>query len=83
MPDNSVSIISLDKDSVVTPNNYAALLAAYPSKIRYAYLMPESRLQVVSPLSYYIGKKPVYVNVDHMQALAFEFLYALNIFNQY
>jgi hypothetical protein len=78
-----VSIISLDKDSVVTPNNYTALLAAYPSKIRYAWLLPESNLQVVSPFSYYIGSKPIYVNVDHMQALIFEFLYALNIFNQY
>ncbi len=83
LPDSSVSIISLDKDSVVTPNNYTSLLAAYPSKIRYAYLLPESKLQVVSPFSYYLGKKPVYVNVDHMQAPAFEFLYALNIFNQY
>ena len=83
VPDSSVSIISLDKDSVVIPNNYTSLLAAYPSKIRYSYLLPESKLQVVSPFSYYIGKNPVYVNVDHMQAPAFEFLYALNIFNQY
>jgi hypothetical protein len=83
VPDNSVSIISLSHDSVVTPNNYTALLAAYPSKIRYSYLLPESRLQVVSPFSYVTGKTPVYVNVDHMQALVYEFLYALNIFNQY
>ena len=83
VPDNSVSIISLSHDSVVTPNNYTALLAAYPSKIRYSYLLPESRLQVVSPFSYLTGKTPVYVNVDHMQALVYECLYALNIFNQY
>ena len=83
VPDNSVSIISLSHDSVVTPNNYAALLAIYPSRIRYSYLLPESQLQVVSPFSYIIGKTPLYVNADHMQALVFEFLYALNIFNQY
>lgn len=83
MPDNSVSIISLSHDSVVTPNNYTTLLAAYPSKIRYAYLLPENQLQVVSPFSYIIGKSPLYVSADHMQALAYEFLYTLNIFNQY
>lgn len=83
MPDNSVSIISLSHDSVVTPNNYTTLLAAYPSKIRYAYLLPENRLQVVSAFSYLTGKTPVYVDVDHLQALVYEFLYALNIFNQY
>ena len=83
VPDNSVSIISLDKDSVVIPNNYTALLAAYPGKIRFSYLLPENKFQVVSPFSYIIGKKPVYVSVDHMQAPAYEFLYALNIFNQY
>ncbi|MEI8354951.1 MAG: hypothetical protein WCG31_02445, partial [Deltaproteobacteria bacterium] len=83
VPDNSVSIISLDKDSVVTPNNYSSLLGAYPTKIRYAYLLPESKLLVVSPFSYIIGNKPLYVRVDHLQALAYEFLYALNIFNQY
>lgn len=83
VPDNSVSIISLSHDSVVTPNNYTTLLAAYPSKIRYAYLLPENQLQVVSPFSYIIGKSPLYVSADHMQALAYEFLYTLNIFNQY
>ena len=83
VPDNSVSIISLGKDSVVIPNNYTALLAAYPAKIRFSYLLPENKFQVVSPFSYIIGNKPVYVSVDHMQALTYEFLYALNIFNQF
>ncbi|MCX8022178.1 MAG: hypothetical protein N2745_05330 [Syntrophorhabdaceae bacterium] len=83
MPDKSVSIISLDKDSIVSPNNYSYLLSTYPSKIKYSFMVPSSQIQVVSPLSYEIGNQPVYVNVDHMQAFVYEFLYALNIFNQF
>ena len=82
LPDKSVSIISLDTDSVVTPNNYAKLLAAYPARIRDAYLIPAHSIQVVSPFSYYVQKTPMYVDLDHLQGLAFEFLYALNTFNQ-
>ncbi|MCX7634663.1 MAG: S9 family peptidase [Syntrophales bacterium] len=83
MPDKSVSIISLDKDSVVSPNNFTKLKDTYPSKIRYAYMLEDTKIQVVSALRYQVGNKPLYVNVDHLQALVFEFLYALNIFNQF
>ena len=82
LPDQAVSIITLDQDSVVTPNNYQTLLAAYPTKIRRAHSIPASKIQVVSPFSYYVQKTPYYVDVDHMQGLAYEFLYALHIFNQ-
>lgn len=83
LQDKAVSIISLDKDSVVTPNNYKNLLANYPTKILDAYWIPAQKIQVVSPVSYYIGKTPQYVNTDHMHALIYEFLYALNTFNKY
>jgi hypothetical protein len=80
----AVSIVSLDKDSVVTPNNYDALVSSYPTKIRDAYKIPSESIKVVSPLSY-LGedKKPDYVPVDHLQGLVYEFLYALNTFNQF
>ena len=83
LPDRAVSITSLDQDSVVTPNNYKALQAAYPNKIRDAYFIPASALQVVSPVSYYFQKHPAYVDVDHFQMLIYGFLYALNTFNQF
>ncbi len=77
-----VSILSLDYDSVVTPNNYSWLLETYPNQIYSHYLLPAQTLQVVSPMSKYLPK-PTYVNVDHLQGLTYEFLYALNIFNQF
>lgn len=83
LPDKAVSIISLDKDSVVTSNNYKTLLANYPSKIRDAYLIPANHIQVVSYVSQYVGTKPEYVDTDHLHALIYEFLYALNTFNKY
>lgn len=79
LQDGAVSIISLSQDSVVTPNNYSTLLSAYPSKIRDAYMIPASSLQVISPLS----SSTEYINVDHLQGLIYEFLYALNTFNQF
>lgn len=83
LPDKAVSVITLDLDSVVTPNNYKSLVAAYPAKIRDSYVIPSHSLQVVSQLSYLTQNAPVYVDVDHLQAPAFEFLYALNTFNQF
>jgi hypothetical protein len=77
-----VSILSLDYDSVVTPNNYSWLLEAYPNQIYSHYLLPAQTLQVASPMGHYLPK-PIYVNVDHLQGLVYEFLYALNIFNQF
>ena len=83
LPDGAVSIVSLDQDSVVTPKNYATLLAAYPGKFRVSVVIPAASIQVVSPFSYYVQKNPAYVNVDHMQAPVYTFLYALNTFNQF
>lgn len=83
LPDRAVTIASLDQDSVVTPNNFKSLQTTYPAKLRNAYFIPASQIQVVSPLSYYIQKNPSYVDVDHFQALVYEFLYALNTFNQF
>lgn len=93
LPDAAVSIISLNKDSVVTPNNFTTLQAKYPDKIKNAYLIPANKLQVVSPVTNRTVVKitdnskvvipPEYVDVDHMHALVYEFLYALNIFNQF
>ena len=77
-----VSIISLANDSVVTPNNYAALLAAYPGKIANAISLNENDFMVVSGVSKEIDW-PLWVPTDHMQAATYEFIYALNIFNTY
>ncbi len=72
-----VSIVSLDLDSVVTPNNYSWLLATYPSKIRDHYLVSANSILVRDP-----GQNE-YVPVDHLRGLIYEYLYALNIFNQF
>lgn len=83
---NSLSVTSLDFDSVVTPNNYDWLLSQYRSKLStpYLYKIPSSQLKVVSSLSYLTSNpKPVYVDVDHLQGLVYEFLYAVNTFNQF
>lgn len=79
---NGVSIISLAKDSVVSPNNYDALLAAYPGKIATAMKLNQDDFKVVSPISKVLPF-PLWVAVDHMQAPYYEFIYALNIFNTY
>ena len=83
LPDRSVSIVSLSQDSVVTPNNYNWLLQTYRTKIRDYYLIPADQIQVVSLVSYDVGKTPRYVDVDHLQGPVYEFLYALNTFNQF
>lgn len=79
---NGVSIISLAKDSIVSPNNYDALLAAYPGKIATAMKLNQDDFKVVSPISKVLPF-PLWVAVDHMQAPYYEFIYALNIFNTY
>ena len=82
LPDRSVSIITLDKDSVVSPNNYDVLLGKYASKIKTAIKIPAEMLQVVSPLS--TNKSALkYMPTDHIEGNAYAFLYALNIFNQF
>ena len=77
LPNRSVSIISLEHDSVVSRNNFDWLLKTYPNQIKTNILLPEDNIQVVSPLD---GK---YHSVDHLNALTYEFLYAVNIFNSY
>ena len=77
-----VTILSLDQDSVVTPNNFDSLLAKYPSKIRNSYKVDHTKLQVLSPFSPATGQV-TFVPTDHLHALIFEFLYALNTFNSF
>ncbi len=78
--DQGVSIITLAEDSVVVPNNFDALLAAYPSKIKNAIKIDQNQLQVVSPFSDAVGYA-FFVPTDHLHGPIYEFLYALNIFN--
>jgi hypothetical protein len=77
-----VSIITLAKDSVVTPNNFDALLKAYPGKIANAIKLDENDFMVVSGVSGQLGRA-VWVPTDHMHGLIYEFVYALHIFNTY
>lgn len=77
-----VSIVSLDQDSVVTPNNFDDLMTRFPDKIRSSYKVDHNQLQVLSPFSPVLGK-PVFVPTDHLHGLIYEFLYALNTFNQF
>jgi hypothetical protein len=80
--DGGVSIVSLDQDSVVVPNNFDDLLTRFPNKIRSSYKIDHTRLQVLSPFSAKVGQA-VFTPADHMQAPTYEFLYALNLFNQF
>lgn len=79
---DGVSIITLDQDSVVSPNNFDVLLAAYPDKIRNAVEVNHERLRTTSAFSGEVGK-PVWEPIDHLGGPIFEFLYALHIFNQF
>jgi hypothetical protein len=91
---DAVSVVTLSHDSVVTPVNFNKLVKQYPTKILNAITLNERELMVVSPLSYLTTAcslypsdptkcKPSYIPVDHMQALIYEYLYALNIFNTF
>lgn len=75
-----VSILTLNRDSVVVSNNFDALLNRYPSKIKKAIRVDENSLQVVSPFSAAV-KRAVFVPTDHLHAVVYEHLYALNLFN--
>jgi len=77
-----VSIVSLDQDSVVTPNNFDLLLANNPTKIKNAYKIDHTQLKILAPFSQRVGQA-VFVPTDHLHALIYEFLYALNTFNQF
>ena len=82
VPSQGVSIVSLDQDSVVTPNNFDDLLQKFPDKIRNSYKVDHTQLQILSPFSPVLGR-PVFLPTDHLHALIYEFLYALNTFNQF
>lgn len=77
-----VSIVSLDQDSVVTPNNFDLLLANNPGKIKDAIKIDHTQLKILAPFSQQVGQA-VFVPTDHLHALVYEFLYALNTFNQF
>lgn len=81
VPDQGISIVTLDQDSVVVPNNFDDLQARFPSKIRDAFKVDHTAIQVVSPFS--PANKATFVNVDHLHGLIYEFLYALNTFNKF
>lgn len=82
VPDQGVSIFSLRDDSVVSPNNFDTLQAAYPTKLRSAIKLDQSNLLVLSPFSTVVGV-PFWIPPDHQNVPAFAFLYALNLFNQF
>ena len=63
-------------------NNFDLLLANNPSKIRDAYKIDHTKLQILAPFSQQVGQA-VFVPTDHLHALIYEFLYALNTFNQF
>ncbi len=75
-----VSIVTLDEDSVVVPNNFDFIQATYPGKILNAYKIDHTQLQVLSPFSPKLGKA-IFQPADHLNGPVYEFLYALNIFN--
>lgn len=79
--DRSCSIISLDQDSVVVPNNFDWLAANFPTKLLNQIKVPHASLMATSTVS-----KPGFVlwePVDHLHGLIYEYLYALNIFNSF
>ncbi len=78
VPNATVSVISLDQDSIVTPNNFAWLTTNFPTKIKNAITIPHSALQAVSPLS---SGSATWEPIDHTSAMVFELLYTLTIFN--
>lgn len=88
LPANAVSIITLSNDSIVTPNNFDAMVQLYPAQLKNAIKLDENNLQVVSPFSYTRAAclinpscPATYSPVDHTQAQPYEYLYALKIFN--
>ncbi len=82
LPDQSVSIVSLAQDSVVSPNNFDALLAAYPTKLKNAIKIDQHNLNVLSPFSQVVST-PYWIPPDHQNVPVYGFLYALNIFDSF
>jgi hypothetical protein len=80
--DQGVSIITLDKDSVVSPDNFDVLRVVFPNKLKNHIRIDQNNLQVLSAFSEVLGKA-IFIPTDHGQAPTYEFLYALNIFNSF
>ena len=80
--DNGVSIVTLDQDSVVVPNNFDLLSSEFPTKLATAIKIDHTQLKYVSPFSETVGYA-YWAPIDHLQGPVYELLYALNTFNQY
>lgn len=81
VPNGSVSIVTLDQDSMVTPENYAKLKNKFGhEKFRYSIVLDHNKIHVMDKVSG-VGIKET--PIDHLKGLNFEFLYALNIFNSF
>lgn len=79
LPDGAVSTITLNRDSLVTPNNATKLQSLYPTKLRDAYFVPNEKLQILFP---YLPWNQ-YIEADHSSGVDYELLYVLNTFNQF
>jgi hypothetical protein len=77
----AISIITLKDDSVVTPNNFDALVLKYPAKLASRVVLDQTNLLVagVNPLT----KKTTYNPPDHNTALVYELPYDLGLLNQF
>ena len=78
--DDGVSIITLQQDSVVVPNNFDELLAKFPTKIKTAIKVDQNQLFVLAGVSDEIGRA-IWIPPDHLHGPIYEYLYALHIFN--
>lgn len=76
---NAVSIVSLEDDSVVTPNNFLALVSTYPQQTQSHVLVDQTALLVAQ--SNPINHKPFYSAPDHGSATVYELPYDLGILN--
>lgn len=77
-----VSVITLDEDSVVVPNNFDGIVSTFPTKIYNSYKIDHTKLTVLSPFSKVVGEAK-FIPADHLSGPIYEFLYALNTFNQF
>jgi hypothetical protein len=78
---NAVSIVTLKDDSVVTPNNFDALISSYPSKLATKVRLDQTNLLVaaVNPLTHATKYHPP----DHNNAMVYELPYDLGILNKF
>lgn len=80
LPDRSISLITLQRDSIVLPENCDSLVSRYPGKINTTIRIDGSQLSVPDPLTSDPGH-PEFVAADHPEAVIYEFIYALQILN--